>query len=74
MSGHNKWSTSKHKQGAADARRSKLFTIPKNIKNAAGPGAEVLLSLLEAPEDHEDVQKVYSYLELSEEDLKRLAQ
>ncbi|MBW2591883.1 MAG: YebC/PmpR family DNA-binding transcriptional regulator, partial [Deltaproteobacteria bacterium] len=26
MSGHNKWSTIKHKKGAADARRGKIFT------------------------------------------------
>ncbi|MEA1929534.1 MAG: YebC/PmpR family DNA-binding transcriptional regulator [Patescibacteria group bacterium] len=27
MSGHNKWSKIKHKKGAADAKRSKLFSI-----------------------------------------------
>ena len=26
MSGHSKWSTIKHKKGAADARRGQLFT------------------------------------------------
>ena len=26
MSGHNKWSTIKHKKGRADAKRGKLFT------------------------------------------------
>ena len=26
MSGHNKWSTIKHKKGAADAKRGKLFS------------------------------------------------
>src|SRR4030042_678252 len=26
MSGHSKWSTIKHKKGAADARRGKVFT------------------------------------------------
>ena len=26
MSGHNKWSTIKHKKGAADAKRGRLFT------------------------------------------------
>ena len=30
MSGHNKWSTIKHKKGAADAKRGKVFT--KSIK------------------------------------------
>ena len=26
MSGHSKWSTIKHKKGALDAKRGKLFT------------------------------------------------
>ncbi|MDP6526813.1 MAG: YebC/PmpR family DNA-binding transcriptional regulator, partial [Kiritimatiellia bacterium] len=26
MSGHSKWSTIKHKKGAADAKRGKIFT------------------------------------------------
>ena len=26
MSGHNRWSTIKHKKGAADAKRGKIFT------------------------------------------------
>ena len=36
MSGHNKWSTIKHKKGAADAKRGKIFTkIIKEITVAA---------------------------------------
>ncbi len=39
MSGHNKWSTIKHKKGAADAKRSKLFSkISKEITVAAKLG------------------------------------
>ncbi len=39
MSGHNKWSTIKHKKGAADAKRSKIFTkILKEITIAARLG------------------------------------
>jgi YebC/PmpR family DNA-binding regulatory protein len=39
MSGHNKWSTIKHKKGAADAKRSKVFTkILKEISVAARLG------------------------------------
>ena len=39
MSGHNKWSTIKHKKGAADAKRGKLFTkILKEITVAARLG------------------------------------
>ncbi len=39
MSGHNKWSTIKHKKGAADAKRGKLFSkIIKEISIAARAG------------------------------------
>src|SRR4029079_18600532 len=39
MSGHNKWSTIKHKKGAADAKRGKIFTkIIKEITVAAKMG------------------------------------
>ena len=39
MSGHNKWSTIKHKKGAADAKRGKVFTkVIKEITVAARMG------------------------------------
>jgi YebC/PmpR family DNA-binding regulatory protein len=39
MSGHSKWSTIKHKKGAADARRGKIFTkLIKEITVAARTG------------------------------------
>lgn len=39
MSGHNKWSTIKHKKGAADAKRGKLFSrLGKEITMAARGG------------------------------------
>ncbi len=39
MSGHNKWSSIKHKKGAADARRGKLFSrLTKEIMLAAREG------------------------------------
>jgi len=39
MSGHSKWSSIKHKKGAADARRGKIFTkIIKEITTAARIG------------------------------------
>ncbi|HUO84381.1 MAG TPA: YebC/PmpR family DNA-binding transcriptional regulator, partial [Thermoanaerobaculia bacterium] len=39
MSGHSKWSTIKHKKGAADAKRGKVFTrIIKEITIAARLG------------------------------------
>ena len=39
MSGHNKWSTIKHKKGAADAKRGRVFTkLIKEITIAARLG------------------------------------
>ena len=39
MSGHNKWSTIKHKKGAADAKRGKVFSkLAKEIMVAAKAG------------------------------------
>ena len=39
MSGHSKWSTIKHKKGALDAKRGKLFTkLSKEIIVAARDG------------------------------------
>jgi len=42
MSGHNKWSSIKHKKGAADAKRGKLFTkLIKEITVAAKNGGDI---------------------------------
>ena len=39
MSGHSKWHTIKHKKGAADAKRGKIFTrIIKELSVAARGG------------------------------------
>ena len=39
MSGHSKWSSIKHKKGAADAKRGKLFTkLCRAINVAAKEG------------------------------------
>jgi len=41
MSGHSKWSTIKHRKGAADAKRSKIFTkVIKELTIAARIGGE----------------------------------
>ena len=45
MSGHSKWHTIKHKKGALDAKRGKIFTkLIKEITVAARTGGEVTLS------------------------------
>src|SRR5450830_1917367 len=45
MSGHSKWSTIKHKKGAADAKRGNLFTkLIKEITMSAKVGGSVIES------------------------------
>src|ERR1044071_5389970 len=44
MSGHSKWSSIKHKKGAADAKRGKLFTkLARAITVAARDGGAAVL-------------------------------
>jgi YebC/PmpR family DNA-binding regulatory protein len=52
---------------------SKLAYVPKNKKPITGRDAEVCLGLIEGLDDHDDVQNVYTDLEVSEEDLQRIA-
>jgi transcriptional/translational regulatory protein YebC/TACO1 len=41
MSGHSKWATIKHKKGALDAKRGKLFTrVIKQIPSPARIGGD----------------------------------
>jgi YebC/PmpR family DNA-binding regulatory protein len=53
---------------------AELSKLPKNKKSVEGREAEVCINLVEALDDHEDVQKVYSDFELSEAELQRLSQ
>jgi len=53
---------------------AQLARVPKIKKLVEGRDAEVLINLVEALEDHDDVQKVYSDFELSEAELQRLSQ
>jgi YebC/PmpR family DNA-binding regulatory protein len=52
---------------------SKLAYLPKNKKPMAGRDAEVCLNLVEALDDHDDVQTVFSDFDLSEEEVARIA-
>ena len=59
MSGHSKWSTIKHKKGAADAKRGKLFTkLSRSIQVApkeGGPDPATNMALANA------IEKARSY-------------
>jgi transcriptional/translational regulatory protein YebC/TACO1 len=47
--------------------------LPKNKKPISGREAEVALNLVEALDDHDDVQNVYADFDISDEDLARLS-
>jgi YebC/PmpR family DNA-binding regulatory protein len=51
---------------------SKVAFIPKNKKAVAGRDAEVCLNLVDALDDHEDVQNVYADFDISDEELLRI--
>src|SRR6187402_1596841 len=52
---------------------SKAAFVPKNKKTVTERDAEVCLNLVEALDDHDDVQNVFSDFDLSEEDLSKFA-
>ena len=61
-------------QAGIQGATASLGQLPKNKKTVEGREAEVLMNLVEALEDHDDVQKVYSDFELSEAELQRMSQ
>jgi YebC/PmpR family DNA-binding regulatory protein len=52
---------------------SKAAFVPKNKKPVSGRDAEVCLNLVEALDEHDDVQNVYGDFDLSDEELNRIA-
>jgi YebC/PmpR family DNA-binding regulatory protein len=52
---------------------SKLSFVPKNKKVLTGRDAEVALGLAEALDDHDDVQNVFSDLDIPEDELHRIS-
>ena len=60
-------------EGGMETTSVELAKLPKTIKEVGGRDAEVLVNLVEALEDHDDVQKVSSDFELSEDALAALS-
>ncbi len=52
---------------------SKVAYVPKNKKVVSGREAEVCLNLVDALDEHDDVQNVFSDFDISEEELARIA-
>jgi YebC/PmpR family DNA-binding regulatory protein len=54
-------------------KSSGLSYLPKNKKPLVGREAEVGLNLAEALDDHDDVQNVYSDIDISDDEMRRIA-
>ncbi len=52
---------------------SKIALVPKNKKPLSGRDAEVCLNLIEALDDHDDVQNVFCDVDISDEELARIS-
>ena len=52
---------------------SKLAYVPKNKKAVSGRDAEVCLNLVDALDDHEDIQNVFADFDISDEEMQRIA-
>jgi YebC/PmpR family DNA-binding regulatory protein len=56
------------------AQSAEITMVPSSTVTLSGDDAARMLKLVEALEDHEDVQNVYSNFEISEEDMQRFAE
>jgi len=65
--------TSALEQAKLPIQESKLGYLPKVKKTVAGREAEVCLGLFESLDDHDDVQKVFSDFDVSDDELQRIA-
>ena len=54
-------------------KSSSVAYLPKNKKTVVGRDAEVCLNLAEALDDHDDVQNVYTDVDISDEEMARIA-
>jgi len=59
--------------GKIAVKSSGLGFIPKNKKPITGRDAEVALNLADALDDHDDVQNVYADVDVSDEEMRRIA-
>jgi len=56
------------------AETAELTQVPNSTIKIGGPEAKQLLALIEALEDHDDVQKVYANFDIPDEVLEKMAQ
>lgn len=59
-------------RGGVPVRSAEVTQVPQSVVEVGGEDAQRLLRLLEALEDHDDVQRVHANFDLSEVELQRL--
>jgi YebC/PmpR family DNA-binding regulatory protein len=59
--------------GGIKAKSSSMAYLPKSKKPLSGRDAEVALNLVDALDDHDDVQNVFADFDVSEEELQKLS-
>jgi YebC/PmpR family DNA-binding regulatory protein len=64
--------TKAFEDGKISFQESRIAYVPKNKKLVAGRDAEVCLSMVEALDEHDDVQNVYADFDIAEEELARI--
>ncbi|HKN84261.1 MAG TPA: YebC/PmpR family DNA-binding transcriptional regulator, partial [Pyrinomonadaceae bacterium] len=57
------------KKAGVEPQVAELEMVPQNYVRLEGPDARQMLKLMEALEDHEDVQKVSANFDISEADM-----
>jgi transcriptional/translational regulatory protein YebC/TACO1 len=61
------------KKGNIQVVHSELGMVPQNYIKLEGPAASQMIRLLEAIEDHDDVQNVYSNFDVDQKQLEEVA-
>jgi YebC/PmpR family DNA-binding regulatory protein len=56
-----------------EVKQAQLAMVPKNSVSLAGRDAEVIMRLLDTLDDHDDVQKVWANIDISDEEAERIA-
>jgi transcriptional/translational regulatory protein YebC/TACO1 len=59
-------------EGAKIPAKGSLAYLPKNKKPLTGREAEVALNLVDALDDHDDVQNVFADFDISDEEMARI--
>jgi transcriptional/translational regulatory protein YebC/TACO1 len=61
------------KKAGIEVAHAEVGMVPQNYIKLEGPAANQMIRLLEAMEDHDDVQNVYSNFDIDQKQLEEVA-